>query len=135
MPANQNVELLVEKLLDEEVARLMAGNDESDDAEPAAGFDDGEEMVGGIDDQPSDRDALGLNRAKATVLAGEKISSQPQQQPLFNQLNLESATNNARNNAYGKRYEDDFDDDFDSTDRAPAGGKRNDLDDSWDGEF
>ena len=76
MPANENVELLVEKLLDEEVARLMAGGDESDDAE-LEGFDDGEEMVGGIADQPSDRDGLGLNRAKATVLAGEEISLKP----------------------------------------------------------
>ena len=135
MGANENVELLVEKLLDEEVARLMAANDESDDVE-LEGFDDGEEMVGGIDDQPSDRDALGLNRAKATVLAGEKITSQPQQEQktTFNLPMMDSAANNARNNAYGKRYEDPFDDDFD-TDRAPAGSKRNDLNDSWDGEF
>ena len=136
MPANENVELLVEKLLDEEVARLMAANEGRDGAgQEGEGLDDGEEMVGGVDGQPSEEDALGLNRAKATVLAGEKITSQPQQQPLFNQINLESAANNARNNAYGKRYEekDEWDDDFESTDRA--GTKQKDLDDSWDGEF
>ena len=71
MPANANVELLVEKLLDEEVARLMAANNESDSPElDGEDLDGGEEIVGGVDDKPSEEDTLGLNRAKATVLAG-----------------------------------------------------------------
>ena len=132
LPPSENVELLVEKLLEEEVARLMAENDAGDDEGQDGGcLDGGEELVGGIDDHPSESDGLGLNKAKATVLAGAKITSQPQEKPLFNQINANPAANNGRNNAYGKRYvdnfaDDDFDDDFgESTDRAAGESKRN----------
>ena len=51
LPANENVEQLVEKLLEEEVARLMAENNEGDDIDQDGdGLDGGEEIVGAIDD-------------------------------------------------------------------------------------
>ena len=71
MPVNENVENLVEKLLEEELIKLMAEDYEDDDYEDD--LDGGEEMVGGIDDR-SPEDGLGLNKAKATVLAGEKVT-------------------------------------------------------------
>ena len=55
--ANKNVELIVEKLLDEEVGRMVQKH--KNDSES-------------INDIGAD--VLGLNRAKATVLAGEAIS-------------------------------------------------------------
>ena len=55
--ANKNVELIVEKLLDEEVGRMVQNH--KNDSKSISD-------IGG--------DVLGLNRAKATVLAGEAIS-------------------------------------------------------------
>ena len=55
--ANKNVELIVEKLLDEEVGRMVQKHQNDS------------ESLNEIGD-----DVLGLNRAKATVLAGEAIS-------------------------------------------------------------
>ena len=112
--ANKNVELIVEKLLDEEVGRMVQQQQNNNE---------------------SGSDVLGLNRAKATVLAGEAISSQNEQKqkPVLNQLNMESlAAKNAKPTVQANRYVvDDYDDDFESTGRNQA----QPLDDSWDGEF
>ena len=73
MPVKENVENLVEKLLEEELIKLMA-EDYDDDDDYQYDFDGGEEIIGGINDELSEEDGLGLNKAKVTVLTGEKIS-------------------------------------------------------------
>ena len=62
MPLRDNVAQLVEKLLEEEVARLPDEDDDDSD-----GLDGGDDMVGGLDEQSSEGDVLGFNKAKATV--------------------------------------------------------------------
>ena len=51
MPANENVEQLVEMLLEQEVARMMARNNkDNSDGEDGDGLDGGDDMVGGFGD-------------------------------------------------------------------------------------